>query len=221
MLPLRLPLPLLQLRHKNRGEQGRWMPYTKVATKAESSLGLHLRYAFEPGEQRGATLGNPLFDLLSAVLELGSIRHAAQSLGCSYRYLWGSLRKWEQKLGEPLIIWSQGQRARPTQFAEKLLWAERRARTRMQPHIEALRSDLARVVAEARDQRHQLLAVQASHDMALSLLQEHVADTADLHLDIRFREARMPCADCPIDSASWRVFTCRHCVAPHRCLPMP
>src|SRR5258707_9851002 len=163
------------------------MKYTKAAAKAEPALGLHLRYAFEPGEQRGATLGNPLFDLLTAVLELGSIRHAAQSLGCSYRYLWGSLRKWEEKLGEPLIIWSQGQRARPTQFAEKLLWTERRARTRMQPHIEALRSDLSRVVAEAHDQRHQLVSVQASHDMALSVLQKHVAGTADLHLDIRFQ----------------------------------
>jgi len=163
------------------------MRYSKVSRNAESALGLHLRYAFEPGEQRGATLGNPLFDLLTAVLEAGSIRHAAQSLGCSYRYLWGSLRKWEQMLGEPLIIWSQGQRARPTQFAERLLWAERRARTRMQPHIEALRSDLARVVADARDQRHQLLTVQASHDMALSVLQQHVAQTCDLHLDIRFQ----------------------------------
>jgi putative molybdopterin biosynthesis protein len=163
------------------------MRNSKVSRSAESALGLHLRYAFEPGEQRGATLGNPLFDLLSAVLEVGSIRHAAQSLGCSYRYLWGALRKWEQVLGEPLIIWSQGQRARPTQFAERLLWAERRARTRMQPHIEALRSDLAHVVAEAKDQRHQLLSVQASHDMALSVLQQHVAETADLHLDIRFQ----------------------------------
>ena len=163
------------------------MRHSKVSAKAESSLGLHLRYAFEPGEQRGATLENPLFDLLSAVLEVGSIRHAAQALGCSYRYLWGSLRKWEEMLGEPLLIWSQGQRARPTQFAERLLWAERRARTRMQPHIEALRSDLSRVVAEARDQRHQLLAVQASHDMALSVLQQHVAQSADLHLDIRFQ----------------------------------
>jgi putative molybdopterin biosynthesis protein len=163
------------------------MGYSKVSINAESAFGLHLRYAFEPGEQRGATLDNPLFDLLTAVLEVGSIRHAAKSLGCSYRYLWGSLRKWEQVLGEPLIIWSQGQRARPTQFAERLLWAERRARTRMQPHIEALRSDLSRVVADARDQRHQLLTVQASHDMALSVLQQHVAQTADLHLDIRFQ----------------------------------
>ena len=163
------------------------MRYNKTSKNAESALGLHLRYGFEPGEQRGATLGNPLFDLLTAVLEVGSIRQAAQELECSYRYLWGTLRKWEQMLGEPLLIWSQGQRARPTQFAERLLWAERRARTRMQPHIEALRSDLSRVVAEARDQRHQLLTVQASHDMALSVLQQHVEDTADLHLDIRFQ----------------------------------
>src|SRR6202041_1525532 len=163
------------------------MRYSKVSRNAESALGLHLRYAFEPGEQRGATLGNPLFDLLTAVLAAGSIRHAAQSLGCSYRHLWGSLRAWEEKLGEPLIIWSQGQRARPTQFAERLLWAERRARTRMQPHIEALRADLARVLTDARDQRHQLRTVRASHDIALPLLQKHVAGSADLHLDIGFQ----------------------------------
>jgi putative molybdopterin biosynthesis protein len=163
------------------------MPLNTQNASDQSTLGLHLRYAFEPGEQRGAALGNPLFELLAAVLDGGSLRHAAQALGCSYRYVWGSLRKWEQTLGEPLIIWSQGQRARPTQFAERLLWAERRARTRMQPHIEALRSDLARVLADARDQRHQLLTIRASHDIALPVLQRHVAETADLHLDIGFQ----------------------------------
>jgi putative molybdopterin biosynthesis protein len=167
------------------------MRHTKVAINSQKSgVGLHLRYAFEPGEQAGATLSNPLFDLLAAVIELGSIRHAAQALGCSYRHLWGSLRKWEEMLGEPLIIWSQGQSARPTQFAQRLLWAERRARTRMQPHIEALRSGLTRVVAEAHDQRHQLLTMQASHDIALPVLQRHVAATADLHLDMRFQGSR-------------------------------
>jgi len=158
-----------------------------AAPVGDAKLGLHLRYAFEPGEQHGATLGNPLFELLSAVLEGGSIRHAAQALGASYRYVWGALRKWEKTLGEPLIIWSQGQPARPTQFAERLLWAERRARVRMQPHIEALRSDLARVLNDAHDQRHQLLAVCASHDMALPVLQRHIADTADLHIELTFQ----------------------------------
>ena len=146
----------------------------------------HLRYTFERGEQRGAELDNALFELLAAVIESGSIRHAAQTLGTSYRYVWGSLRKWEKVLGEPLVSWSQGQKARPTQFAERLLWAERRARTRMQPHIEALRSGLARVVADARDERYQLLTVRASHDLALPMLQQ-VAEGADLHLDIGFQ----------------------------------
>jgi putative molybdopterin biosynthesis protein len=150
-------------------------------------LGLHLRYAFESGEQRGAALGNPLFEMLAAVAEAGSIRHAARTLGTSYRYVWDSLRKWEKVLGEPLISWSQGRRARPTEYALKLLWAERRVRTRMQPHIEALRAGLARVLAEARDERHQLLTVRASHDLALPVLQRHVAEAADLHMDLGFQ----------------------------------
>jgi len=152
-----------------------------------SNSSLHLYYALEPGEQRGAELRNPLFELLTAVVECGSIRLAAQTLGCSYRHVWGSLRKWEHVLGASLIFWSQGRKARPTEFAERLLWAERRVRTRMQPHIEALRSGLARVLAEARDERCQLLSVRASHDLALPVLQRHLAATADLHLDIVFR----------------------------------
>lgn len=180
------------MRHKKTATHGEPGDLTKLPAKvggmtAQPALGLHLRYGFESGEQRGAALGNPLFALLSAVLDGGSIRHASQALGCSYRYVWGSLRKWEQTLGEPIIIWSQGQRARPTQFAERLLWAERRARTRMQPQIEALRSDLARVLEEARDQRHQLLTVRASHDIALPVLQRHLAETTDLHLRIGYQ----------------------------------
>lgn len=147
----------------------------------------HLSYEFQSGEQRGAELDSHVFGLLSAVREGGSIRHAAQALGVSYRHVWGSLKKWETSLGEPLITWSQGRKARLTEFAERLLWAERRARTRMQPHIEALRSNLARVFIEARDERFQLLTVRASHDLALPVLQRHLADSASLYLDIGFR----------------------------------
>ena len=162
-------------------------PDAAPVAQSKNAVGVRLRYAFEHGEQRGADLGNPLFELLAAVIEGGSIRHAAQSLGTSYRYVWGSLRKWEKVLGEPLITWSQGQKARPTQFAERLLWAERRARTRMQPHIEALRSDLGRVLADARDERYQLLTVRASHDLALPVLQQHAAQSVNLHLDLGFQ----------------------------------
>jgi len=154
---------------------------------APGKLGLHLRYAFEPGEQCGAEVRNALFELLAAVTEGGSIRHAAKLLNSSYRYVWDSLRKWEAILGEPLVTWSQGRKARPTEFAQRLAWAERRARIRMQPHIEALRSDLERVLIDARDDRDQLLTVRASHDLALPILQQHAARAVNLHLNIGFQ----------------------------------
>ncbi|MBS0418791.1 MAG: helix-turn-helix transcriptional regulator [Proteobacteria bacterium] len=150
------------------------------------ALGIHLRYSLEPGQQDGASLDNPLFALIAALVDGGSIRHAADLLGTSYRYVWDSVRKWESVLGEPLVTWSQGKRARPTQFAHRLLWAERRARTRMQPHIEALRSDLEHVIADARDERQLLLTMSASHDLAVSLLQRHMAEHTDLHLAVTF-----------------------------------
>ncbi|MBP6765583.1 MAG: helix-turn-helix transcriptional regulator [Rubrivivax sp.] len=147
---------------------------------------VRLYYEFTTGAQRGAVLDNPVVDLLVAVREAGSIAQAATLLGCSYRHVWGSLRKWEATFGEPLVSWTQGQPARLTEFGQRLLWAEMRARTRMQPHIDALRADLARVVADARDERQQLLALHASHDLALPRLREHAAQNDALHLDIRF-----------------------------------
>ena len=57
----------------------------------------------------------------------------------------------------------------------------------MQPHIEALRSSLARIFLEARDEQYQLLPLRASHDLALPLLQQHLADSDNLHLEIDFR----------------------------------
>jgi putative molybdopterin biosynthesis protein len=160
---------------------------TDQARSDLTTAGVQLHYTFGPGTQRGASLDNPLFTLLDAVRQAGSIHHAAQLLGCSYRFLWGALHNWEVVMGEPLIVWVKGQRARLTEFAERLLWAERRARVRMQPHIEALRADLMHVLAEARDERLQLLTVVASHDLALPLLQVYATESAALHLDIRFQ----------------------------------
>jgi putative molybdopterin biosynthesis protein len=112
--------------------------------------GVRLQYNFVTDDQRGAAVENPLFELLQAVREHGSIQNAAKGLGASYRHVWGALRQWEDTLGEALITWTQGQPARLTPFADRLLWAETRARTRLTPHIEALRAELARALAEGR-----------------------------------------------------------------------
>lgn len=150
------------------------------------SRGVRLQYSFDPEDQRGADLHNPLFELLSAVRESGSIQHAATALGASYRHVWGSLKRWEDTLGEPLVHWVRGQPARLTPFAERLVWAETRARARLTPHIEALRAELERVLAEALDGSQQVLTIHASHDLALPLLREHASRSERLHVDLRF-----------------------------------
>jgi putative molybdopterin biosynthesis protein len=156
-----------------------------------ATRGIHLQYRFEnsagdaPTSQQGAQVQNPLFDALLAVREHGSIQHAARATGVSYRHLWGALKQWEGVLGQPLVSWSQGQPARLTPFADRLLWAETRARARLTPHIEALRAELSRVLTDALDGTQQVLAVFASHDLALPLLREHAA-AQGLHIELRF-----------------------------------
>ncbi|HNU10515.1 MAG TPA: substrate-binding domain-containing protein [Rubrivivax sp.] len=153
--------------------------------------GVHLQYSFQARNQRGAEVHNPLFELLSAIAEHGSILHAAKAMGASYRHVWGACKHWENVLGEPLLHWSQGQPARLTPFAERLLWAEKRARSRLVPHIEALRAELERVLTEALDGSQQVLSVHASHDLALPLLRELAArgDAGGgerLHIELKF-----------------------------------
>ncbi len=156
-----------------------------------ATRGIHLQYRFEtssgdgPPSQQGAQVQNPLFDALLAVREHGSIQHAARATGLSYRHLWGVLKGWEAMLGQPLVNWSQGQPARLTPFADRLLWAETRARARLTPHIEALRAELSRVLTDALDGKQQVLPVFASHDLALPLLREH-AGALGLHIELRF-----------------------------------
>ncbi|WBY00998.1 substrate-binding domain-containing protein [Ramlibacter tataouinensis] len=146
---------------------------------------VELSYDFTP-RRAGGWIRNPLMDLLHAVQERGSISRAAQALGLSYRHTWGELKRWEAELGQPLIHWEKGQRARLTAFGEKLLWAERQAQARLAPQIEALHADLERAFAVAFDDTAQVLTLYASHDDALALLRDHAAASARLHLDIRF-----------------------------------
>jgi putative molybdopterin biosynthesis protein len=147
---------------------------------------IYLQYQLDTPGQRGAEIENSVFDLLSSLQAHGSIRHAALANGRSYRYTWAALKRWEDELGAELVQWVQGKRAALTPFAQRLLWAERQARVRMTPHIEALRAELAHVFAQAHDPRHEVLEVFASHDLALPRLQALAAQQQRLHLALRF-----------------------------------
>lgn len=139
-----------------------------------------------------ALVRNPLIDLLQAVSTQGSISAAARALGLSYRHVWGELKRWENELGNELVLWEKGQSARLTEFGAKLMWAERQAQARLSPQIEALRAELERSFAVAFDDSAHVVTLYASHDDALSALREHALLQAheqgqgQLHLDIRF-----------------------------------
>jgi putative molybdopterin biosynthesis protein len=132
-----------------------------------------------------ALLRNPLMDLLQAVREHGSIAAAARSLGLSYRHVWGELKKWELRLNQNLIVWEKGMPAELSEFASKLLWAERQAQARLAAPIESLMAEIERTFAVAFDPQAHLLTLYASHDDALIRLRESAAERG-LHLDIRF-----------------------------------
>lgn len=140
-----------------------------------------------------ALVRNPLIDLLQAVSTHGSISAGARALGLSYRHVWGELKRWEQELGNELLIWEKGQSARLTEFGSKLMWAEGQAQARLAPQIEALRSELERAFAVAFDSEAHVVTLYASHDHALGALREFALDSeawsaahSRLHLDIRF-----------------------------------
>lgn len=150
---------------------------------------VHLSYQWLPEDNTRAAgtppLHHPLMALLQAVRDRGSISMAAQTLGLSYRHVWGELKRWEQQLVQPLIVWEKGQPARLTEFADKLLWAERQAQARLAPQISALQAELEKTFAMAFDPGSHVLTLYASHDDALVSLRE-LAASQGLHLDIRF-----------------------------------
>lgn len=137
-----------------------------------------------------AKVRNPLIDLLQAVSTEGSISGGARALNLSYRHVWGELKRWENELGNELLVWEKGQSARLTDFGAKLMWAERQAQARLAPQIEALRSELERSFALAFDDAVQVLTLYASHDAAISALCEYARQGSlqdnRLHLDVRF-----------------------------------
>jgi putative molybdopterin biosynthesis protein len=147
---------------------------------------VELSYDISPQRERAARIRNPLIELLHAVRTQGSISGAARQLGLSYRHVWGELKRWEQTLEQPLIVWERGQAAQLTPFADKLLWTERLAQARLAPQIETLRAELERTLSLAFDPAAHVLSLYASHDDALPLLQDHAASHAGLHLDLRF-----------------------------------
>lgn len=61
--------------------------------------------------EEGYVFGPGVYRLLKKVRETGTLKDAAESIGMSYRFAWGLVKKAEQKIGRPLIHAHKGGRA--------------------------------------------------------------------------------------------------------------
>jgi molybdate transport repressor ModE-like protein len=59
---------------------------------------------------QGYVFGPGVYKLLKAIKETGTLKEASNSLGMSYRYSWGLIKKAEETLGAPLVEASKGGR---------------------------------------------------------------------------------------------------------------
>jgi molybdate transport repressor ModE-like protein len=134
-----------------------------------------------------AELADPLlFRLLEAVEASGSLAKAAQSLGFSYRHIWGSLGKWEKAVGRPLVRLERGRGAKLTDFGEKLIRAEQTARSRLEQQIETVQRDLEHELSAELLRGTTNLVMHASHDLALSHLRELMQKQHALQLQLQY-----------------------------------
>ncbi|MFO1206250.1 MAG: substrate-binding domain-containing protein [Burkholderiales bacterium] len=132
-------------------------------------------------------LDGPLFPLLQAIRDSGSLGKAAKQIGTSYRYAWGLVGKWQHLLGQPLVLKERGRGARLAPLGESLLWAEQRLRARLAPQLESFSAEMQRELAGVFCAARPTVSVCASHDLALAGLRDLLAQQPGVQLDLEFR----------------------------------
>jgi putative molybdopterin biosynthesis protein len=132
-------------------------------------------------------LDGPLFPLLQAIRESGSLGKAAKQIGTSYRYAWGLVGKWQALLGQPLVLKQRGRGASLAPLGEKLLWAERRLRARLAPQLESFSAEMQRELAGVIFAAYPAVTISASHDLALAGLRDLLSQRPGIQIDLDFR----------------------------------
>jgi len=144
-----------------------------------------MKIEFEPGWKfRSAPVAPLLVPLLVAIRRFGSLAAAAREVGYSYRHVWNLLGDWNHRMGQPLVELERGRGARLTPLAIKVVELEKRARTRLAPHLEELAREFERELRYEASTGAPRLNLHASHDLALERLPE-LAEGA-LALELQF-----------------------------------
>lgn len=149
-------------------------------------MNVELEIRWRIGQDAPREVDPLLFRLLHAIEQGASLRSAAVTAAASYRHAWGLLQGWEQSLGTPLVNLERGRGASLSALGRSILWAERRAHSRLAPFLDSISAEveheLAGLVATAMP-----LRLVASHDLALGVLKESMNGPGKPRLNVQYR----------------------------------
>ncbi|WP_019936879.1 substrate-binding domain-containing protein [Bordetella sp. FB-8] len=137
--------------------------------------------------EQDLSLGSVL-SLLSAIDTTGHIAGACRACGLSYRHAWGVLRRFESVFGTPLLITRRRQGTQLSEFAQRLLWANRRIEARLAPTLESMASELQEELERLLPRAAPHLRLHASHGFAVEAMMRHVSSNGP-GLELRYRTA--------------------------------
>ena len=127
-----------------------------------------------------------LFQLLFFIQQKGSLKKATEQTEVSYRYAWGLLNKWQQRLGK-LVILEPGRGAHLSEIGEKLLNTNRQLLARFSPELDNFATETKRELhALAQHSDTSSLNIFASHGLAVSTLRQLINQQSDFNLDLHF-----------------------------------
>ena len=129
-----------------------------------------------------------LLTLLRAIEETGSIARASLTVGLSYRYAWGLLRKAEGLFGHSLMQTGRGRGTTLSSLAEKLIWADRRVAARLSPTLESLASELETELGKTFGNSTAMIRLDASHGFAVAAFLKQAGELG-LPIDLRYRNS--------------------------------
>ena len=140
------------------------------------SAGSHPRRAIDPD----------LFRLLEAIRHSGKLTVATVQVGLPYRYAWGLITTWSERIGQPLVVKEQGRGTQLTALGDRLLWVRERINARLAPHLESAASEVEQQLGAILNEPHLALCVYASHDLVLAELRDLLRNRPGPKLDVRF-----------------------------------
>ncbi len=127
-----------------------------------------------------------VFQLLTFIQQLGSLRKAAEHANVSYRHAWGLLNKWQDTFG-PLVILEKGRGAQLSKIGEKILHTHHQLHAKFSPELDNIATEVKReLTALNSDQLTPSLNIFASHGLAVSALRQLINQHHDFKLDLHF-----------------------------------